>query len=359
MTARGVNELNVVVLPGDGVGPEVTAAAERVLAVAARQAGLCLRLERHLIGGAALERGLPPLPEETLQAALKSDAVLLGAVGGPQWDDNPPELRPEAGLLRLRKALGVFANLRPVRLYPSLADVTPLRSEGRQGSVDLLIVRELIGGLYFGSPKRYEGDQAVDTMAYQVFEVERLARVAFEAARRRRRHLVSVDKSNVLMCSRLWRDVFSRVAREYPDVTLEHMLVDTAAMQLVARPERFDVLATENTFGDILSDEAAALVGSIGLLPSASLGESGRPGLYEPVHGSAPDIAGQGRANPIGAVLSVAMLFRYQLNRADVAQRIESAVEAVLAEGVRTADLAVASAASTDQVAEAIVRHLG
>jgi 3-isopropylmalate dehydrogenase len=352
--------LTVTMLPGDGVGPEVTEAAARVLEQVAGAGGIPLVLQRAPIGGAALDQGEQPLPPATLAMAERGQAVLLGAVGGPRWDRNPPEERPERGLLALRQALGVFANLRPVRALPALAARSPLRPERFGAGFDLLIVRELTGGLYFGEPKGRDGDVARDSMVYSAGEIARLAHVAFRAARGRRGKVTSVDKSNVLATSRLWRDVFEEVHGEYPDVVLEHMLVDTAAMELVAHPARFDVLATENTFGDILSDEAAALVGSIGLLPSASLGDVGRPGLFEPIHGSAPDIAGQGKANPIGAILSVAMILRHVAGQEVLAAAVERAVEGALAAGLATPDVAYAGATvvGTDAMTEAILARL-
>jgi 3-isopropylmalate dehydrogenase len=331
----------VVLLPGDGIGPEVIGEAAEVLREAAGRAGLPLDLVEMPAGGAAIEATGEPLPAATLQAARSSDAVLLGAVGSPRHDALPREKRPEQALLGLRRGLGVFANLRPVRLHPALAGASPLRPEVVRGT-DLVIVRELVGGLYFGTPRGIEGQgerrRARNTMAYSAPEIRRIARVALGAARGRRRKVTSVDKANVLETSQLWREVVSETARDYPDVALEHLYVDNAAMQLLARPADFDVVLTENLFGDILSDEAAMLAGGIGMLPSASLGEG--PGLYEPVHGSAPDIAGRGSANPLAAILSAAMLLRHSLGAAAEADRVEAAVARVLEEGARTADLA-------------------
>jgi len=331
----------VVLLPGDGIGPEVVAEAAQVLQAVARHAGVSIELEEHAVGGAAIERHPEPLPESTLAAARAADAVLLGAVGSPRLDALPRDRRPERALLGLRKGLGVFANLRPVRLHPALEAASPLRPEIVRGT-DLLIVRELTGGLYFGTPRGLEGEGAArrarNTMTYSAAEIGRIARVAFEAARGRRGKVTSVDKANILEVSRLWRDVVDETARAYPDVRLEHLYVDNAAMQLLARPKDFDVILTENLFADILSDEAAMLAGGIGMLPSASLGEG--PGLYEPVHGSAPDIAGRGVANPLGAILSAAMLLRHSLGLPAEADRIEAAVGRVLDGGARTADLA-------------------
>ena len=326
---------SIVLLPGDGIGPEVTQAAQAVLEAAGDQFGHRFEFSGHAIGGDAIERHGAPLPQTTLRACLAADAVLLGAVGGPRWDGR--ELRPEHGLLQLRRELGVFANLRPVQVPPALLHYSPLKPELARG-VDLLIVRELTGGVYFGKPRGRTHERAFDTMLYTSAEVARVARVAFELARGRRHRVTSVDKANVLESSRLWREVVTRVAADYPDVELNHLLVDAAAMELVRRPARFDVLLTENLFGDILSDQAGALAGSLGMLPSASLGASG-PGLFEPVHGSAPDIAGQGVANPVGAMLSAAMLCRHGLGLEREAEAIEMAVLETLAEGAHTADL--------------------
>lgn len=334
-------KLKIVILPGDGIGPEVTAEAVRVLEAVGRRFSHQIELTFKPTGGGAIRDHNDPLPDDTLRACLESDAVLLGAVGDPAFDGYPTNLRPEAGLLRLRRGLGAFANLRPARLFPALADSSPLRREVVEGT-DVLIVRELLGGLYFGEP-RGERDangtrEAINTMSYSEPEIERIARVAFDLARLRRRKVTSVDKANVLESSKLWREVVIRVATDYPDVTLEHQYVDSCAMALVSRPASFDVMVTENTFGDILSDEAGAVVGSLGLLASASIG--GPVGLYEPVHGSAPDIAGKGIANPLGAILTVAMMLRYSFKLEVEAMSIETAVEAVLSEGYLTADLA-------------------
>lgn len=333
--------LNITVLPGDGIGPEVTDEAVRALSAVCQAFGHELRITRKNIGGAALVASNDPLPAETIAACLSSGAVLLGAVGGPAFDHYPRHLRPEAGLLRIRKELGAFANLRPARCFPALLDSSPLRPEVVRGA-DLLIVRELLGGLYFGEPRSIDGAEgervAVNTMRYGEHEIERIARMAFELARRRRSKLLSVDKSNVLECSRLWREVVTRVSREYADVQLSHMYVDSAAMALVIHPTQFDVIVTENMFGDILSDQAGGVVGSLGMLASASIG--GKVGLYEPVHGSAPDIAGKGIANPLGAILSAAMLLRHSFQLEREARCIEEAVSAVLESGQRTRDLA-------------------
>ena len=350
----------IVVLPGDGIGPEVTAEALKVLRRVAERYGHHFTFTDVPFGSSAIADGGDPLPAATLEACRRADAILLGAVGGPQWDGLPPDRRPEAGLLRLRRELQLFANLRPVRAFPGLLDASPLRPEVVAGT-DLVIVRELAGGLYFGTPRGrsvHDGRRiAVDTLPYAEDEIARVARVAFEAARARRRHVTSVDKANVLHSSQLWREVVTEVARAYPDVTCVHALVDSTAMQLVRRPAAFDVVVTENMFGDILSDEAAGVVGSLGFLPSASLGEG--TSLYEPVHGTAPDIAGQGIANPVGAILSAALLLRHALRLEREAAAVEAAVEATLAAGVRTADVAagqpaVSTAEFGDRVAAAI-----
>ncbi len=324
---------HIVLLPGDGIGPEIVGAARRVLDAVGE-----FDYSEHLLGGASIDAHGTALTDEVLAACRAADAVLLGAVGGPKWDStNPDDPRPEQGLLGLRKGLGLYANLRPVRPSPALLDASPLRRERIEGT-DLLVVRELTGGIYFGEKTRTE-DSASDACVYSTEEIERIARVAFESAQRRNGRVTSVDKANVLETSRLWREVVAGVAGDYPDVELDDMLVDNAAMQLVANPSRFDVIVTENMFGDILSDEAAMLTGSLGMLPSASLGGDG-PGLFEPVHGSAPDIAGQGVANPLATFLSVAMLLRDGLGRAEEATRVEEAVDAALAQGLRTPDLA-------------------
>ena len=331
----------VVLLPGDGIGPEVVAEAAAVLRQVAASAGLDLTMEEFPVGGAAIDAAGEPLPRATLEAARSADAVFLGAVGSPRHEALARERRPEQALLGLRKGLGVYANLRPVRLQPVLAEASPLRPERVRGT-DMLIVRELTGGIYFGVPRGIEGQGdgrvARNTMVYSVGEIRRIARVAFEAARGRRKKVTSVDKANILETSQLWREVVDEAARDYPDVRLEHLYVDNAAMQILARPADFDVILTENMFGDILSDEAAMLAGGIGMLPSASLGEG--PGLYEPVHGSAPDIAGRGVANPLAAILSAAMLLRHSLGLPAEAERAEAAVGRVLDAGARTADLA-------------------
>ncbi|HEY7926781.1 MAG TPA: 3-isopropylmalate dehydrogenase [Candidatus Dormibacteraeota bacterium] len=346
--------VHVVALPGDGVGAEVTAQAIAVLRAVAEAADLELTVAEHLIGGRAIDETGTPLPAETLRACQAADAVLLGAVGGPRWDHLSGAQRCESGLLALRAGLRVFANLRPVRVHPRLADRTPLRADVVRG-VDLVVVRELTGGAYFGKPKRREADSAVDSIVYTRDEVERVARVAFALAAQRRGKLTSVDKANVLATGELWRDAVSALTQEYPTVTLEHALVDSFAMRLVQRPREIDVVVAENLFGDILSDEAAVLAGSLGLLPSASLGDSG-PGLFEPVHGSAPEIAGMDVANPYGAILSVALLLRHSLERGDLAAAIEAAVDSCIDDNVLTADLG--GSMSTSAAGAAVVAAL-
>jgi len=337
----------IALLPGDGIGPEITAPTVELL----RRLG-DFAFEQHVFGGASIDAHGTALTDEVLQACKGADAVLLAAIGGPKWDTtDPAKPRPEQGLLGIRKGLGLYANLRPVRPLPALYEASPLKREVVDGT-DLLVVRELTGGLYFGERGR-EGDRAFDTCVYSAPEIERIARTAFQAARRR---VTSVDKANVLESSRLWREVVVRVhAEEFPQVELEHVLVDNAAMQLVSDPRRFDVIVTENMFGDILSDEAAMLTGSIGMLPSASLGGEG-PGLFEPVHGSAPDIAGRGIANPLAMFLSAALMLRHGLGMEDAAAAVESAVDRALADGLRTRDLG--GSATTDEAARAVLNHL-
>jgi len=352
--------IKITTLPGDGIGPEVTEQAVRILQAAADGFGHQLSIAEKKVGGAALLASNDPLPADTIAACLASDAVLLGAVGGPAFDHYSGPLRPEAGLLRLRKELGVFANLRPAICLAGLEGLSPLRTEVVRGT-DVMIVRELLGGLYFGrrSTTGEAGNRsAVDTMSYSEAEIERIARIGFELASCRRKKLTSVDKANVLDCSRLWRDVVSRVAKEFPEVKLSHMYVDSAAMALVSWPAEFDVILTENMFGDILSDQAGAVVGSLGLLPSASIG--GKVGLYEPIHGSAPDIAGQGIANPLGAILSAAMLLRHSFQLEAEAASIENSVREVLAEGHRTRDLAGHGEAflSTDEIGSRVAARV-
>ncbi len=349
------DEYKVVLLPGDGIGPEVIGAARKVLDAVGERFGFSIEYEERLAGAAAIRSEGAPISEETLRAARDSDAVLLGAVGHPDYDGGT--VRPEAGLLKLRSELGVFANLRPVASNPALTPYSPLRSEVVEG-VDLLIVRELTGGMYFGEKEEAgeNGDRASDSVVYTASEIERIARVAFEAARGRSGKLTSVDKANVVATSRLWRRVVNELSSDYPDVELEHVLVDAAAMYLVQSPKRFDVIVTENLFGDILSDEAAMLPGSMGMLPSASLGDPNKPGLYEPVHGSAPDIAGQGAANPYAAILSAALLLRHSLRQDEAADTIEKAVHACTGSGVLTRDLGGES--GTEEATQAVLTHM-
>ena len=357
-------------LSGDGIGPEIVAEAVKVLAAAGRRFEIPLEFEEALIGGIAYDATGHPLPPATLELCKRSEAVLLGAVGGPKWDTvQPASLRPEVGaLLPLRKELGLFANLRPATLFPALAGVSSLRADIVAEGLDLLVVRELTGGIYFGQPKGRDqgGERATDTCVYTRAEIERIARIGFEAARRRGKRLCSVDKANVLETSRLWRETVTALASEYPDIELSHMLVDNCAMQLVRNPKQFDVIVTENMFGDILSDEASMLTGSLGMLPSASLGATptaggaGTFGLYEPIHGSAPDIAGKGIANPLATILSCALLFRHSLGQDAAAQAIESAVAKVLDAGHRTADIAEPGKAplSTQEIAAHVLAAL-
>ena len=343
----------IVTLPGDGVGPEVTDAAVAVLKAVAERSGHTFEFESHAIGGCAIDATGQPLPQTTLEACKKADAVFLGAVGGPKWSDPHAKVRPEQGLLALRAALGVFANLRPLQVHPALASFSPLKNE-KLKNVDVLFVRELTGGAYFGAKTRTE-DSATDECKYTVAEIERVTRRAFELARDRRQHVTSVDKANVLETSRLWRSTVQRIAAEYPDVKLEHQLVDSMAMLLLTQPSRYDVVVTENLFGDILTDEAAALAGSLGLLPSASLG-AGKVGLYEPIHGSAPDIAGKGIANPLGAILSAALLLRHSLDLEIEATTVEAAVAQVLSNGPYSRDLG--GNATTTQLRDAVISAL-
>ncbi len=342
----------IAVLAGDGIGREVIPEARKILEIVAKATGESFEFETGLCGGAAIDASGDPLPDSSLRLCEESDAILFGSVGGPKWDSLPQEQRPERGLLRIRKELDLFANLRPVKCFPMLVDASPLKRSVVEGT-DLMVVRELTGGLYFGEPRGREGfadggERAVNTMSYTTREIERVARAAFDAAMKRRKRLASVDKANVLVVSQLWREVVTRVAKEYPQVTLEHVLVDNCAMALVNQPTHFDTIVTENTFGDILSDEAAVLAGSMGMLPSASLG--GRVGLFEPVHGTAPDIAGQGIANPIAAILSAAMLLKYAFSLGADADRIEAAVLRVLEQGHRTKDIHAPGATLTGTV---------
>jgi 3-isopropylmalate dehydrogenase len=350
--------LNLTILPGDGIGQEVTEQAVNVLHAVAEMFGHQVQLQHKLIGGAALAAANDPLPPDTIKACLASSAILLGAVGSPAFDHNPGHLRPEAGLLRLRRELGAYANLRPAVFFPALEDCSPLRADLVRGT-DIMIVRELLGGAYFGQPRSIEGEPgsrvAINTMRYGESEIERIAHVAFDLAMKRKKKVLSVDKANVLECSRLWRDVVTRIGKDYPEVKLGHQYVDSAAMLLVQRPTDFDVLLTENMFGDILSDQSGGVVGSLGLLASASIG--GAVGLYEPVHGSAPDIAGKGIANPLGAILSVAMLLRHSFQLEAEAVCVERAVSTVLSQGARTADLARnnVTAISTESMGSRVV----
>src|SRR5437899_4790435 len=355
--------MKIAILPGDGIGPEIVGEATKILHVLARE-GLPIETETAPIGGAGYDTARHPLPDSTLTLAREADAVLLGAVGGPRYDALPRELRPEQGILAIRKGLGLFANLRPALLFPELTASSTLKAEVVAG-LDLMIVRELTGDIYFGEPRGRRTNVAgesegFDTMRYSESEIRRIARVGFETARGRKRKLCSVDKANVLDTSILWREVVTTVGRDYPDVALSHMYVDNAAMQLVRNPKQFDVIVTGNLFGDILSDEASMLAGSIGMLPSASLAASGK-GLYEPIHGSAPDIAGRNIANPLATILSLAMLFRYSLDQDAAAARVETAVRKVLAQGYRTGDIFQPGTrkVGTREMGDAVVAALG
>ncbi|WP_438482039.1 3-isopropylmalate dehydrogenase [Oleiharenicola lentus] len=351
---------NIVLLPGDGIGPEVVNEARLVLDAVAAKFGHEFQYSTHLLGGCAIDATGTAMPEATLAACKAAAAVLLGAVGGPKWDDPQSPVRPEQGLLAIRKGLGLYANLRPVKAIPSLAKLSPLKPE-RVAGVDFVVIRELTGGLYFGQPKGRtqtpEGERAVDTLIYTEHEIRRIVRLGFELARKRRKFLTSIDKANVLESSRLWRKIAIEIGKEYPDVKLEHQLVDSAAMRLITHAAQFDVIVTENMFGDILTDEAAVLAGSLGLLPSASLGE-GTLGLYEPIHGSAPDIAGKGIANPTGTILSAAMLLRHSLGLEKEAAAVEAAVAATIDAGKLTADLGTATPLNTTQMGAAIRERL-
>jgi 3-isopropylmalate dehydrogenase len=359
-------EFNITLLPGDGIGPEVVTEAVRVLDVIAHKFGHTFIYQEQLMGGCSIDKYGTSLTDETLADCQAADAILFGAVGGPKWDDPNAKDRPERGLLRLRKGLGVFANLRPVKVHPALIDASPLKPEKLKG-VDILILRELTGGLYFGQPKMREmkGDceRAVDTLEYYDFEIKRIIDLAFELAKGRKKKVTSVDKANVLESSRLWRQIATQIGKEHPEVTLEHQLVDSAAMKLITGPAAMDVVVTENMFGDILTDEASVLAGSMGMLPSASLSEAGvglphdrRMGLYEPIHGSAPDIAGKGIANPVGTILSAALLLRYSLRREEEAQAIETAVQQTISDGARTTDLG--GKLTTRQMTDEIIKTL-
>ena len=332
-------EHRIAILKGDGIGPEIIDEALKCLDVVAEEFGHSFIYDEQLIGGAAIDALEIPLPSETVDACLASDAVLMGAVGGPQWDTLPPSVRPEQGLLGIRKALGVYANIRPAKLYAPLADACPLKPERLQGGLDLIVCRELTGDVYFGEKRRDADGAGHDDMTYTIPEIERIAHRAYGLAKQRRNHVTCVDKSNILETSRVWRETVERIAREYPDIETDYLYVDNAAMQLVLRPSQFDVILTGNLFGDILSDEASCITGSIGMLPSASLGETSL-GLYEPIHGSAPDIAGQNKANPIATILSAALMLRYSFGLFAEANALENAVDAVLKEGYRTTDIA-------------------
>lgn len=355
----------LTILPGDGIGPEAMTEVRKVISWLEDNAGLSFTLHEDDIGGTAYDRYGVPLADETLEKCQASDAVIMGSVGGPQWDNIDYDKRPEAGLLRLRKEMGLFANLRPALVFDALIDASTLKPEIVKG-LDILIVRELTGGVYFGEPRGIEDlgngqRRGVNTQVYETYEIERVGRVAFELARKRNNHVTSCEKANVMEAGKLWReDITALHEKEYSDVTLEHMYADNCAMQLLRNPSQFDVIVTDNLFGDILSDEAAMLTGSLGMLPSASLGETGKPGLYEPVHGSAPDIAGQGKANPLATILSFAMALRYSLDLGDYADMIEAAVQDVLTQGIRTPDIMAEDCqeVSTSQMGDALIESM-
>jgi len=351
-------EFNITLLPGDGIGPEVVGEAVRVLESIAHKYNLTFDFQERMMGGSSIDKYGQSITDETLADCKSADAVLLGAVGGPKWDDPNAKDRPERGLLALRKGLGVFANLRPIKVHPALIDASPLKREKLEG-VDIIVVRELTGGLYFGRPKMREmkdgHEYAVDTLEYYDYEVTRVVKLAFDLARGRRKKVTSVDKANVLESSRLWRQITTNIGKKNSDVELEHMLVDTASMKLITAPALLDVIVTENMFGDILTDEASVLAGSMGMLPSASLGEAG-VGLYEPIHGSAPDIAGKGIANPVGTILSIALMLRHSFKLESEAQSIEQAIHRTIANGARTAD--IGGKLSTRQMADEIIKNL-
>lgn len=353
---------NIALVKGDGIGPEIVDSAVRVLERIAEKYGHEFVFTPYLAGGAAIDEYGVPLPQETIDGCLASDSVLLGAVGGPKWDEQPPQNRPERAILGLRAALGLFTNLRPARIFPALADACTLRPDIAARGFDLVIVRELTGGIYFGERGRREGTngiEAYDTECYSVMEIERIARVAFETAMKRNKHVTSIDKANVLESSRLWRETVNRIAGEYPEVSVDHMYVDNGAMQLVRDPAHFDVVLTSNIFGDILSDEASQITGSIGMLASASLGSSSR-GLYEPIHGSAPDITGMGIANPIATILSAAMMLRFSFGLNEEADAIENAVNKTLDDGIRSADIAIKGqpTVGTTEMTDSILERL-
>lgn len=351
-------QFNITLLPGDGIGPEVVHEAVRVLDEISKKCGHIFQYKERLMGGCSIDKYGTSLTDETLADCQSADAILFGAVGGPKWDDPNAKDRPERGLLALRKGLGVFANLRPVKVHPALIDASPLKPERLKG-VDILVLRELTGGLYFGQPKMREmkdgRERAVDTLEYYDFEIRRILELAFKLSGSRKKKVTSVDKANVLESSRLWRQTATEVGKEHPDVTLEHQLVDSAAMKLITGPASMDVVVTENMFGDILTDEASVLAGSMGMLPSASLSETG-VGLYEPIHGSAPDIAGKGIANPVGTILSAALMFRYSLKLEDEALMIERAVDQAITDGARTADLG--GELTTRHMTDEIIKYL-
>lgn len=352
-------EKQIVVLPGDGIGQEIIDSAVKVLETIGEKYNHTFSFIEHDIGGTSYDRHGKPLTEEAIDACLKADAILLGAIGGPKWDNLPVDVRPEAGLLGIRKALNLYANIRPVKGFAPLLHASPLKEEVIQGS-DIYIVRELTGGLYFGTPRerRNDGNEVVDTLLYQREEIERIVEMGFQSAMMRNKHLTSVDKANVLESSRMWREIVDEISKKYPEVKVDHMLVDSAAMRLITHPTSFDVIVTENLFGDILSDEASVLTGSIGMLPSASLSET--VGLYEPVHGSAPDIAGKGIANPLGMILSAAMMLRYSFELHEEAEAIERAVDASLQAGYHTADLSMKDGkqVGTDEMTETVIKHI-
>jgi 3-isopropylmalate dehydrogenase len=352
---------NIALLKGDGIGPEIVDSAVRVLEAVGKKYGHNFNFTPYLIGGCAIDATGEPLPKETVEGCLSADSVLLGAVGGPKWDTLPGNMRPEKALLGIRSAMGLFTNLRPAKLYSALKDECPLRADIVENGFDIMIVRELTGGIYFGERGMREGkygEEAYDTECYSRMEIERICKVAFETAMKRRKKLISIDKANVLDSSRLWRKIVHEMSKDYPEVELSDMLVDNAAMQLVRNPSQFDVIVTSNMFGDILSDEASQITGSIGMLPSASLNE-GKRGLYEPIHGSAPDIAGQNKANPIATILSAAMMLLYAFDETDAANDIVSAVDKVLEEGYRTVDLAHGTPAlTTMEMADKIIERL-
>lgn len=350
----------ITVLQGDGIGPEVTGESIKLIDKIAQIHNLDIKYNHCLIGGAAIDKTGVPLPDETIEYCKNSDATLLGAVGGPKWDNLPSDIRPEKGLLKIRKALGLYANIRPAILMPALKDASPLKPSITEKGINITVVRELTGGIYFGEKKRFEenGQQAAsDTEKYNTEEITRITKTAFELAQKSRKKVTLVDKANVLESSKLWREIVKEIAKDYPDTELDFMYVDNAAMQLVKNPAQFDILLTNNIFGDILSDEAAMITGSIGILPSSSLGETTN-GLYEPIHGSAPDIAGKNIANPIASILSVAMMFRYTFNRSDIADQIENAVNKTLEQGYRTADLSSENPITCSEMGEKIRENL-